>query len=244
MAKHKDSKDEPSQDKSRSFGMPFDALLSIPGLATKTIGKAIGQSGSLLSMLLKTPDFMEQVGKAGSYLKDLREVAGLTRDDLAKAVDLKNPDILKAVEEGRAPITLDLLFRLSSFYSRNDPFAFMFNFSREHAPWLWQALRITGMEKLLITLERELKFINIYRARESARHLSDEDFDKMLNFVSGGFNMAMDFIEPQTAKKKGKRQKAQPAPDDATPPDGAEEPSEKPATTRRAPVKKTPAAKK
>lgn len=248
MASKKDANDQPHQEKSRRYGLPFDALLNIPGLATQTIGKAISHSGSLLGMLLKTPDYMEQVGKAGHYLKDLREVAGLTLDDLAKAVDLKNPDILKSVEEGRSPITIDILFRLSSFYSRNDPFAFMFNFSREYAPWLWQALRITGMEKLLITMERELKFINVYRARESARHLSDEDFDKMLTFVSSGFNMAMDFIEPEKVNPKGRGKKAKAASDDSM---QTEEPADPEAETtgkitgkpRQSPAKK-PAAKR
>ena len=207
MAKDKGSDNSTTDEKSRRYSLPFEALLSIPGFASQTIGKALGQSGSLLGMLLKTPEFLEQAGKAGRYLKDIREVAGLTLDDLTKAVDLKNPDILKAIEEGRSPITLDILFRLASFYSRNDPFSFMFNFSREYAPWLWQALRITGMEKLLITMERELKFINIYRARESARNLSDENFDKMLGFVRGSFDMAMDFIEPleQAAKSSSRK---------------------------------------
>ena len=196
MANDKDDKE--SRDKHRRSGFPFDALISsLPGFASQTFARAVGQSGNFLDSLLKAPEYMEQIGKAGSYLKDMREVAGLTIDDLAKAVDIENLDLLHAIEEGRSPITLDILYRLASFYSRNDPVTFTINFSREYAPWLWQVLRVTGIEKILISAERELKFINIYRSRESARHLSDEDFDKMLGFVRGGFNMAMDFIEPQ-----------------------------------------------
>ena len=193
--------DDSSDNHGRRSGFSLDTLLDLSGRAGQTFTRAVGQSGNILDRLLKAPEYMEQIGRAGSYLKDMRQVAGLTLDDLARAVDIDNPDVLRAVEEGRSPVTLDILYRLASFYSRNDPVTFMVNFSREYAPWLWQVLRVTGVEKFLITLERELKFINIYRSRESARHLGDEDFDKMLGFVRSGFNMAMDFIEPLEASK-------------------------------------------
>lgn len=200
MASDKDSNDR--DNKNRRSGFPFDFLLNgLSGRAGQTLSKAVGQSGNLLDMLLKAPEYMEQIGKAGRYLKDLRQVAGLTLDDLASAVKIENPEILRAIEEGRSPITLDILLRLASFYSRNDPISFAVNFSREYAPWLWQILRIIGIEKFVITLERELKFINIYRSRDAARQLSNEDFDKMLAFVRGSFDLAMDFIEPETRTK-------------------------------------------
>ena len=215
MASGDDPGNRKSGERPRSGGFSFDNLFGLTGLAGQTFAKAVGQSGNLIDALLRAPEQMEQIGRAGSYLKDLRQVAGLTLEDLARAVDVDNPEILRAIEEGRSPVTLDILYRLASFYSRNDPITFMFNFSREYAPWLWQILRITGIEKLMITVERELKFINIYRSRESARRLSDEDFDKMLGFVRSGFNMAMDFIEPleeerRPPSKQGKANQAQP----------------------------------
>jgi len=212
MASDKDSSESRGP---RSFNL--DTLLNLSARAGETFSKAVGQSGNLLEALLKAPEYMEHVGKAGRYLKDLREVAGLTLDDLSSAVDLNNPDMLRAIEEGRSPITLDILFRLASFYSRNDPISFMMNFSREYAPWLWQVLRIIGVERLLITLERELKFINIYRSRASALSLSDENFEKMLGFIRESFNMAMDFIETlEESGEHGHREQQEDAPEKAS----------------------------
>jgi len=267
MAKSDNTKGKVGAERGLLGGLSLDSLIkTLPGLASQTFARAAGQSGNLLDMLLKAPEYMEQVGKAGGYLKDMRQVAGLTLDDLAKAVDIDNPDILRAVEEGRSPITLDILFRLGSFYSRNDPFSFVVNFSREYAPWLWQILRITGIEKMLITLEREIKFINIYRSRESARHLSDANYDRLLDFVRQSFSLAMDFIEPLETQGKGTATKAakgkQPpsAAEPASPPKPA--PARQPAKSRtakkagtpqpprpktapaRKPVRKSPAAAK
>src|SRR5690606_25791646 len=119
---------------------------------------------------------------------------------------------------------------------------------------------------MLITLEREIKFINIYRSRESARHLSDANYDRLLDFVRQSFSLAMDFIEPLETQGKGTATKAakgkQPpsAAEPASPPKPA--PARQPAKSRtakkagtpqpprpktapaRKPVRKSPAAAK
>lgn len=193
MAKNDDDK---HSDKGASS--PWGALIKgVPQM----LYKAGGQSKNLLEMTLKAPEYLEQLGKAGKKLRDLREVSKLTIEDLASALDLENPELLRAIEEGRSPITLDILFRLASFYSRNDPMSFMLSFSKEYAPWLWYVLRVTGMEKMLITVERELKFINIYRSQDAARELSDEEFEKVLGFTRKSFDMAVDFVTESSSKK-------------------------------------------
>lgn len=192
-------------DKDRGVSKTLENIFrNFPGLATQTLAKAAGQSSNFFDMFLKAPEYMEQAGKAGRYLKDLREVAGLTVEDLGKAIEYENLDLLKAIEEGRSPITLDILFRLASFYSRNDPITFMMDFSKAYAPWLWQMLRFTGLEKLLITLERELKFINIYRAKDSARYLNNRDYERVLSFTQQAFDSAVDFVDPQPPKDSEK----------------------------------------
>ena len=184
-----------------SASMLWDNVLkSMPGMAAQVFTRASGQSKNLLEIALKAPEYLEQLGKAGQKLKDLREVSKLTVEDLARAINLENPEILRGVEEGRSPVTLDILLRLASFYSRNDPISFVISFSKEYVPWLWYILRVSGMEKLLITLEKEQKFINILRSRDAARELSDQDFDKLLGFTRQSFDMALDFIAPVAAK--------------------------------------------
>jgi len=210
MPQQNRNKQDQGFEKDRGVSKTLENIFkNFPGLATQTLAKAAGQSSNLFEMFLKAPEYMEQAGKAGRYLKDLREVAGLTVEDLGKAIDYENLDLLKAIEEGRSPINLDILFRLASFYSRNDPITFMMDFSKTYAPWLWQMLRFTGLEKLLITLERELKFINIYRAKDSARYLNNRDYERVLAFTQQAFDSAVDFVDPQPPKD-GKQPTAKP----------------------------------
>ncbi|MFA5494190.1 MAG: helix-turn-helix transcriptional regulator [Porticoccaceae bacterium] len=196
-------------------GGAFDMLLrGLQELTTQTWSK---QPGNLLDLLMRTPDAMVQMGRAGKYLKDLREVAGLTIDDLAGALHLDSPDLLSAIEEGRSPVNLDMLYRLASFHARNDPMGFVFDYSREYAPLQWQLLRLTGMDKLLISAERELKFINLYRARDRARALDDGEFEQVVAFLGQALDLALDFndkpLPPRAAPtdRKGRAAKKRPA---------------------------------
>lgn len=175
---------------------PFESMFkSWQDFANQMLMKSSGQSPkSITEFWQQAPEMMEQTGKAGTYLKDLREVAGLTHEDLARAIDLENPDLLRAIEEGRAPVTIDILYRLASFHSRNDPVTFMVEYSRKHAPLLWYSMQLTGMDKFLITIERELKFVNIYRSRDAARQLSNEQFQKLVDFMAKAFDLALDLI--------------------------------------------------
>lgn len=202
-AKGKKSRGD-GQEKS---GSSFDSLLrGIQDFTSQTWSKTAGQyPGNLLDLMMRTPDYMMQMGKSGRYLKDLREVAGLSVEELARTIKMDNPDTLKAIEEGRSPLNLDILYRLASFHARHDPLGFMLKFSREHAPLLWQILKLSGMDKLLISAEREVKFINIYRAHDKARNLSDEQFDKVIAFMDKAFDMALDLVDapqPKPRKKK------------------------------------------
>lgn len=198
-------------ERERSALHPLALLLAgLPGLAGSTLSRALGLSGDLLAALRRTPEALEQLGRAGRYLADLRETAGLTRQDLARAIDLSDPELLRAVEEGRMPVNFDLLWRLAAFYARNDPVTFVLDFSRQHAPWLWQALRLLGLDQLVVALERELRFVSIYRARESARKLSEAEFERLLAFVKSGFDLGLDFLEanrpappPNRRRRKG-----------------------------------------
>jgi transcriptional regulator with XRE-family HTH domain len=209
-------------DKDRSVSRTLESLLkNFPGMAAQTFAKAAGQSTNIFEMLMRAPEYMEQAGRAGRYLKDLREVAGLTIEDLGQAINVENPDLLRAIEEGRAPITVDILFRLASFYSRNDPITFMMDFSKTYAPWLWQMLRFTGLEKLLITVERELKFINIYRSRDKARQLDNQEFEKLVQFTQQSFDLALDLIATTPSPKQKVKSESKASTSPQTPPKSA-----------------------
>jgi transcriptional regulator with XRE-family HTH domain len=242
MDKDSDNKPNSRTEKERGVSKTLEGLLrNFPGMAAQTFARAAGQSTNFVDMLLRAPEYMEHAGKAGRYLKDLREVAGLTVEDLGKAIEIENLDLLRAIEEGRSPITIDILFRLASFYSRNDPFTFMMDFSKTYAPWIWQILRFTGLEKLLITLERELKFINIYRSRDVARALGNQEFDKLVAFTQQSFDMALDLIADTSIQRKAATPPTPPAPEKTA--QSADRASSGDAKAKAAP-KRPPAIKK
>lgn len=162
------------------------------------------------SSLLKSPEKLELMGKAGTVLKDMRETAGLSLEELSSIIKADNPGILKRIEEGQAALPIDLMLRLASLYSRNDPLPFIIRFSHTYHPRLSKLLEKTGIDRILIQAERELKFINIYRNKDIARKLSDEGFDQVLDFTQKAFEMSLHFVfeqENQPINEKGDENK-------------------------------------
>jgi hypothetical protein len=51
--------------------------------------------------------------------------------------------------------------------------------------------------RLPLQFEREREFINIFRRHDDARTLSDEGFQKVLEFTRQSFEMSLHFIEEQ-----------------------------------------------
>jgi len=164
---------------------------------TQAAKYTVQTTSAMAAGTLKTPEKLELMGKAGSALKDLRQTAGLTLDELSSAVDLENSGLLKSIEEGKAALPIDLMLRLASLYSRHDPLPFIIRFSHTYYPRLEKLLKTSGISNLLIEAERELKFINIYRSADDARQLSDEGFNRVLDFTRQAFLMALHFAADQ-----------------------------------------------
>ena len=79
------------------LGALFDGVKGVSGAAlTYAAGKTLDQANRVLN---RTPEQLERMGIAGRSLKDLRQVTGVTLDELAGAIDIKNPDILKAIDQ-------------------------------------------------------------------------------------------------------------------------------------------------
>ena len=185
-------------------------LNSAAGLSGKAFKRA-ANSSLLADTLFKSPERLELMGKAGRALKDMRQTAGLSVEELSSIIDLNDPDILRAVEEGKTGLPVDVMLRLASYYSRNDPLPFIIRFSRTYHPWLSQFLNMTGLDRLMIKAERERKFLKIYRNVDNARKLSDEDFEEVLAFTRRAFNMALHFAEDRERVEPSRRKKAKSA---------------------------------
>lgn len=173
------------------LGAFFDGWKTLSGSALKyAAGKTVDQAARVIQ---QTPEQLEKMGIAGKSLKDLRNVAGVTLDELANAIDLQNPDILKAVEEGKAALPFEILLRLASFYARNNPIPFILKYARTYSPFISNTLEKIGIDKLVIEAEREIQFVQILRSRDAARQLSDEGFDRVREFTERAFEMALHF---------------------------------------------------
>ena len=183
------------EDNSSLLGSLLGGLMDIPGQAAKLVsGTPLEQ---VLNAITYSPEQLEKMGKAGTTLKDVREVAGLTLAELSSAVDLKNPDLLEAVEEGTAALPFEILLRLASLYARNDPIPFVLKYARTYSPGIWGVMETMGLDKLTLEAEREIQFLNIYRSHDAARQLSDDGFERVCAFSQTAFEMALHFVAEQ-----------------------------------------------
>jgi len=167
-----------------------------------------GLTGSALRFALRTTDTSWKVGKAlmksqdqlrlmlsaGQSLKDLREVAGLTKAELSEALNLRDKSLIEAVENGTATLSFELILRLAALLARNDPLPFILRYTRTYNPEIWRLLNDWGVGRLPLQFEREREFVNIFRRHDAARRLSDEGFAKVLSFTRGAFEMSLHFI--------------------------------------------------
>jgi len=131
--------------------------------------------------------------KTGAVLRRLRKAAGLTITEVGAAINLKDPSLIEAWENGRIAVPFELILRLAAVLGRNDPIGFVMKFTRSSNPDLWRSLEGLGVGRLLIQSAREREFANIYRGDDAARQLNDEEFAEVLTFTRAAFEMAMAF---------------------------------------------------
>jgi transcriptional regulator with XRE-family HTH domain len=181
-------------------------LLQLASLATSAFqlaakaGNASWQVGKAL-LLTTSPENAKMMQETGACLKDLRELAGLTRSELSEALDLSDQSLLEAVENGTATLSFELILRLAAVLARHDPVPFIIRFTRTYNPEIWGMLEKWGIGRIPVHFERERQFINIYRSQDTVRKLSDEGFQRVLHFTGAAFEMALHFISQQQTQE-------------------------------------------
>ena len=178
---------------SSSIDEIFDVTYSVLKFARKSI-----KAGSAL---LESQDKLNLIATAGQSLKDMRELSGLTIAEMSDALNLKDKSLLESVEEGTASLSFELILRLSALFARNDPVPFILKLSRSHNPELWNMLNDRAIARIPLHLERERQFLNIFRQHDSARSLSDEEFDKVMEYTQKAFELALYFAGGQSNRK-------------------------------------------
>jgi transcriptional regulator with XRE-family HTH domain len=165
------------------------------------VGTAADMSLALAAASVQRPGPKAAVAKASALLRDAREAAGLTLDDLGEALEVKDPSFMALVESGKVGLPFELILRMATILGRNDPITFILQLTRSFNPRVWKSLEALGVGKLLVQAGREREFANIYRSNAAARQLSDKDFAASLAFVTAAFESTLVFLGH--AKKTG-----------------------------------------
>lgn len=175
----------------------IDRLASLTGSALRFGVKATDTSLRVGRALINSQDQLRAMLTAGQSLKDIREVAGLTVSEMSEALNLRDKSVLEAIENGTTTLSFELILRLAALIARNDPIPFIMRTTRNYNPEVWQLLNDWGVARLPLQFEREREFINIFRRHDDARTLSDEGFQKVLEFTRHSFEMSLHFVEEQ-----------------------------------------------
>jgi len=153
-----------------------DTVLGIAASATDL-------SLNLVKARARKPGQQAAIKKAGAMLRQAREAAGITTQELSRA----------RAEVGKAALPFEVILRLAGVLGRHDPVTFIMKLARSYYPQLWQALDDLGIGRLAVQAGRERELANVYRANDAARRLSDAEFAAVLGFVKSGFDMAVSF---------------------------------------------------
>ncbi len=189
--------DTDDSDERSLAGLLKDLTGEVAGSALRVAAKASGASLKMGKALLLKPEQLKMIEEAGLSLRDLRELAGMTLNEVSDALNLKDHSLLQAAENGTATLSFELILRLAALYSRHDPIPFIIKYTRSYNPAIWKILDDWGIGRLPLYIEREREFVNIYRGHDIARKLSDEEFEKLLKFTRAAFEMALHFISEE-----------------------------------------------
>ncbi len=155
---------------------------------------ALLKSGRLVGATVRTiSELAVPVTRAGHALKDVREAAGLSVRELAAAVGLGDPKLLRSMEAGKAAIPFELILRFAAVLGRNDPLPFILRLTRASNPQLAAALEALGVGRLIVHAEREREFLNLYRGADELRTLSDAEFKAFLGFMRSSVELALEY---------------------------------------------------
>lgn len=196
----------PPEPRSRVASLADRLTEMVEQVAADALRGVVDRGGRRVAARLPHAGEMRQ--EAGAYLRELREVAGLTRDELADAVELADRSLLEAAEAGTATLSFELTLRLAAVLARHDPVPFVSRLVRSYNPVLWQLLEDWGVGRLPLQLEREREFVNILRGHDAVRALSDEDFARVLAFTREAFETALHFAGKPRPRSRKRRTKA------------------------------------
>jgi transcriptional regulator with XRE-family HTH domain len=186
------------------------SIRSLAGQMMDIAGAAMDASFGVRGLLARDPRERRELARAGSFLRTVREKAGMTLADVGQAVDLKNVELLELAESGKAALPFEMILRLAAVYARNDPIPFVLKLTDTYSPAVGRTLAVLGIGRLVEHARREHDFITIYRARDAARQLTDAEFKRVLAFVEAAFDLALAFVAERRSAKRSRVPQAEP----------------------------------
>jgi transcriptional regulator with XRE-family HTH domain len=179
------------------------SIRSLAGQVMDLAGAAVDASLGVGGLLARDPTRRKDLARAGNFLRKVRERTGMTVADVGQAVDLKDAELLELAENGKVALPFEVILRLAAVLARNDPVPFVMNLTNTYSPAVGRTLQALGIGRLVEHARREHDFVNIYRARDAARRLSDAEFARVLAFVEAAFDLALDFTAGDARSRKG-----------------------------------------
>lgn len=166
-----------------------DVVLGLAGTATD-----LGLS--LAHATVKDPGKKAAVAEAGRLIRQWREAAGLTLDEVSEAVGLGDSALMSQAEGGVVALPFDVVLRLAGVLGRHDPIPVLMGLTRQYSPELWASLESLGIGRLAVQGARERELANIYRRSDAARELDDARFAVLLAFTRQAFDTALALTAP------------------------------------------------
>ena len=171
---------------------------------TATMTAMFGESwlkGALLNTL--EPERLEAMAEAGHFLRDARETANMSLNDLAESLGVSDKSVLENVESGDSIMPLELMLRSAALLARHDPIPFLIKFMRTYNPALEERLEKWGVLTIPKHFERERRFVNIYRQHDELRDLSDDEHARFIEYMNSSTELVLNVMMKEKAARRG-----------------------------------------
>lgn len=148
-----------------------------------------------------SPERLEAMAEAGRFLRDARETAGLSLDELSETLGLNDEQVLRGVERGETLLPLETMLRSASLLARHDPIPFLIKFLRSYNPQIEATLEQWGVMALPKNYERERRFVNLYRQHDFLRQLSDDEYQRFVEYMDASTQLVVEMMQREGAAR-------------------------------------------
>ena len=123
-----------------ALAKPLDTVSGLTKSLRSLTEQVVGMAGAAVDTSLAAASGLFPHGvastralvKAGTFLRDMREAAGIPLDDLGQAISLKDSALLELAENGKMALPFEVILRLAAVLARNDPVPFVMNMTKAH----------------------------------------------------------------------------------------------------------------